>query len=115
MRHYEIIFMIHPDHSEQVASLVEKCKKIIKNDSGIVHRLEDWGRRQLSYPINKLQKAHYILMNIEVPSKTISFLETEFRFNTIILRNMIICVKKAIVQPSPILKLKDEKKEKKQI
>ncbi|ANZ22742.1 30S ribosomal protein S6 [Buchnera aphidicola (Diuraphis noxia)] len=112
MRHYEIIVMIHPDHSEKVSLLIEKYKKIIKKDAGIVHRLEDWGRRQLSYPINKLQKAHYVLMNIETAPKTINILETEFRFNTIILRNMIMCVKKAIVQPSPILKLKDEKKEK---
>ncbi|QCI20102.1 MAG: 30S ribosomal protein S6 [Buchnera aphidicola (Brevicoryne brassicae)] len=115
MRHYEIIFMIHPDHSEKVPVLIEKYKKIIDNHSGIIHRLEDWGRRQLSYSINKLQKAHYVLMNIEVTSKAINFLETEFRFNTIVLRNMIICMKKAITEPSPIIKLKDEKKEKKQI
>ncbi|QCI22387.1 30S ribosomal protein S6 [Buchnera aphidicola] len=113
MRHYEIVIMIHPDHSEKVPLLIEKYKKIINHHSGIIHRLEDWGRRQLSYSINKLQKAHYILINVEITPKTIHFLETEFRFNSIILRNMIICVKNAIVQSSPIMKLKDEKKEKK--
>ncbi|WAI11741.1 MAG: 30S ribosomal protein S6 [Buchnera aphidicola (Macrosiphum albifrons)] len=113
MRHYEIIFMVHPDHSEKISLLLEKYKKIISNENGIIHRLEDWGRRQLSYSINKLQKAHYILMNIEVLPKTITLLETEFRFNNIILRNMIMSMKKAIVELSPILKLKDDKKEKK--
>ncbi|QCI22987.1 30S ribosomal protein S6 [Buchnera aphidicola] len=113
MRHYEIIFMVHPDHSEKISLLLEKYKKIISNDGGIIHRLEDWGRRQLSYSINKLQKAHYILMNIEVFPKTITLLATEFRFDNTILRNMIMSMKKAIVESSPILKLKDDKKEKK--
>ncbi|QCI24063.1 30S ribosomal protein S6 [Buchnera aphidicola (Macrosiphoniella sanborni)] len=113
MRHYEIIFIIHPDQSEKIPLLNEKYKKIIEKDGGIIHRLEDWGRRQLSYSINKLHKAHYILMNIEVFPKTICVLETDFRFNKIILRNMIICMKKAVVELSPILKLKDDKKEKK--
>ncbi|ACL30350.1 30S ribosomal protein S6 [Buchnera aphidicola str. APS (Acyrthosiphon pisum)] len=113
MRHYEIIFMVHPDQSDKIPLLIEKYKKIINDNNGIIHRLEDWGRRQLSYSINKLQKAHYILMNIEVFPKTITLLETDFRFNNIILRNMIMSVKKAIVELSPILKLKDDKKEKK--
>lgn len=113
MRHYEIVFMIHPDHSEKVPALIEKYKKIIDNHSGVIHRLEDWGRRQLSYSIKKLQKAHYVLMNIEVAPTVINLLETEFRFNTIILRNIIMCMKKAIIKPSPIIILKDEKKEKK--
>lgn len=113
MRHYEIIFIVHPDHSDKIPSLNEKYKKIIEEDNGIIHRLEDWGRRQLSYSINKLNKAHYILMNIEAFPKTINILETDFRFNKIILRNMIMCVKKAICELSPILKLQDEKKEKK--
>lgn len=113
MRHYEIIFIIHPDQSEKIPLLNKKYKKIIEEDGGIIHRLEDWGRRQLAYSINKLHKAHYILMNIEVLPKTINVLETEFRFNKIILRNMIICMKKAVVGLSPILKLKDDKKEKK--
>jgi len=113
MRHYEVIFIVHPDQSEKIPLLLEKYKKIISDDSGIIHRLEDWGRRQLAYSINKLQKAHYILMNIEVLPKTITILETEFRFNNIILRNMIMCMKKAVTELSPILKLKDDKKEKK--
>lgn len=113
MRHYEIIFIVHPDHSDKIPLLNEKYKKIITEDNGIIHRLEDWGRRQLSYSINKLNKAHYILMNIEVSPKTINVLETDFRFNKIILRNMIMCVKKAICELSPILKLQDEKKERK--
>ncbi|QCI16208.1 30S ribosomal protein S6 [Buchnera aphidicola] len=113
MRHYEIIFMIHPDQSEKIPLMIEKYKKIISDNEGIIHRLEDWGRRQLSYSIKKLHKAHYILMNIEVFPKTINLLETEFRFNSIILRNMIMSMKKAITELSPILKLKDDKKEKK--
>ncbi|MCU4137242.1 30S ribosomal protein S6 [Buchnera aphidicola (Sitobion miscanthi)] len=113
MRHYEIIFMVHPDQSDKVPLLIEKYKKIINDSNGVIHRLEDWGRRQLSYSINKLHKAHYILMNIEVFSKTITLLETEFRFNNIILRNMIMSMKKSVIEPSPIFKLKDDKKEKK--
>ncbi|AEO08894.1 30S ribosomal protein S6 [Buchnera aphidicola str. Ak (Acyrthosiphon kondoi)] len=113
MRHYEIIFMVHPDQSEKIPLLIEKYKNIINDNGGMVHRLEDWGRRQLSYSINKLHKAHYILMNIEVFPKTITLLETEFRFNNIILRNLIMSMKKAVIELSPILKLKDDKKEKK--
>lgn len=113
MRHYEIVFIIHPDQSEKIPSIIEKYKKIIVNDSGKIHRLEDWGRRQLSYSINKINKAHYILMNIEVPSKTIIFLEKEFRFNISIIRNIIVCMKQAITESSPMMKIKDDKKEKK--
>lgn len=113
MRHYEIIFMIHPDYSEKVSIIIEKYKKIIHHNSGIIHRLEDWGRRQLAYPINKLHKAHYILLNIETFPKTISLLETDFRFNNAVIRNIIISVKKAINEPSPVIKLKEEKKDKK--
>lgn len=113
MRHYEIIFIVHPDYSDKVSSIIEKYKKIILDHSGIIHRLEDWGRRQLSYSINKLHKAHYILMNIEVNPKVIHLLETDFRFNIAIIRNIIMLVKKAISEESPIIKLKEEKKEKK--
>lgn len=113
MRHYEIIFMIHPDYSEKVSVIIDKYKKIIHENLGIVHRLEDWGRRQLSYPINKLHKAHYVLMNIETSPETISLLEADFRFNNIIIRNIIMSVKKAISDLSPVMKLKEEKKEKK--
>ncbi|CAL4325927.1 30S ribosomal protein S6 [Buchnera aphidicola] len=113
MRHYEIIFMIHPDYSEKVSIIIDKYKKMIHDNLGIIHRLEDWGRRQLSYPINKLHKAHYILMNIETSPKTINLLETDFRFNNIVIRNIIMSVKKAISDLSPVMKLKEEKKEKK--
>lgn len=113
MRHYEIIFMIHPDYSEKVSIIIDKYKKMIHDNLGIIHRLEDWGRRQLSYPINKLHKAHYILMNIETSPKTIGLLETDFRFNNIVIRNIIMSVKKAISDLSPVMKLKEEKKEKK--
>ncbi|QCI25182.1 30S ribosomal protein S6 [Buchnera aphidicola (Rhopalosiphum padi)] len=113
MRHYEIIFMIHPDYSEKVSIIIEKYKKIIHDNFGVIHRLEDWGRRQLSYPINKLHKAHYILLNIETSPNTISLLETDFRFNNAIIRNIIISVKKAISEVSPVMKLKEEKKDKK--
>lgn len=113
MRHYEVVFMVHPDKSDKISLIIEKLKKIIHDNSGLVHRLEDWGRRQLSYSMNKLHKAHYILMNIEVSSKVISLLETEFRFNNMVLRNLIISMKKAIVEPSPMMKLKEDKKENK--
>ncbi|AYN24918.1 30S ribosomal protein S6 [Buchnera aphidicola] len=113
MRHYEIIFMIHPDYSEKVSAIIEKYKKIIHDNFGTIHRLEDWGRRQLSYPINKLHKAHYILLNIEASPTTISLLETDFRFNNSIIRNIIMSVKKPISEPSPVMKLKEEKKDKK--
>jgi len=113
MRHYEIVILIHPDYTEKVSLIIEKYKKIIYDNFGTVHRLEDWGRRQLSYPINKLHKAHYILMNVEISPKTINLLETDFRFNNAIIRNIIISVKKAITELSPIMKLKEEKKEKK--
>ncbi|QCI19073.1 30S ribosomal protein S6 [Buchnera aphidicola] len=113
MRHYEIIFMVHPDYSDKISNIIEKYKKIILDNLGIIHRLEDWGRRQLSYSINKLHKAHYVLINIEVEPKVINLLETDFRFNIAIIRNMIILVKKAVIEPSPMIKLKEEKKEKK--
>ena len=113
MRHYETIFMVHPDYSDKINGIIEKYKKIILNNSGIIHRLEDWGRRQLAYSINKLHKAHYILINIEAHPKVINLLETDFRFNIAIIRNIIMLVKKAINEASPIFKLKEEKKEKK--
>jgi len=114
MSYYEIIFMVHPDQSEQVPNMIERYKSLIKKNSGTIHRLEDWGRRQLAYSINKLHKAHYVLMNIEVDTKFISTLENDFRFNTAIIRNIIINMKKAVIEPSPMIKLKEEKKEKKE-
>ncbi|WP_422667444.1 30S ribosomal protein S6 [Buchnera aphidicola] len=115
MRHYEIIFMIHPDQSEKVPAIIDNYKKIIHDNSGIIHRIEDWGRRQLSYSIKKLHKAHYVLMNIEVLPSIIHQLEKDFRFNNAIIRNLIMYMKKAIVESSPMIKNKDEKKEKNRI
>ncbi|NIH41306.1 MAG: 30S ribosomal protein S6 [Buchnera aphidicola (Periphyllus aceris)] len=108
MRYYEIVFMIHPDKSERSNEIILRYKKIIINFSGKIHRLEDWGRRQLSYPINKLNKAHYILMNIEISKKNIKDLEKTFKFDDSIIRNIIFCTKKIITEKSPILKEKNE-------
>ncbi|MBZ2279578.1 MAG: 30S ribosomal protein S6, partial [Buchnera aphidicola] len=112
-RHYEIIFMIHPDQSEKAPIIIENYKKIICKNAGIIHRVEDWGRRQLSYSINNLHKAHYVLMNIEVLPEIIRKIETDFRFNNAIIRNMIMSMKQAITEVSPMIKSKDEKKDKK--
>ena len=102
MRHYEIIFLVHPDQSSQVSAMVDRYKSTIKEASGTVHRLEDWGRRQLAYPINKIHKAHYILMNIECGQATLEELESGFRFNDAILRSMTVLKKDAVTDPSPI-------------
>ncbi|CAL4325277.1 30S ribosomal protein S6 [Buchnera aphidicola (Thelaxes suberi)] len=110
MRHYEIVIMIHPDYSEKVSELTESYVKIVKDESGIVHRIEDWGKRQLAYAIKKLYKSHYILMNIEISAKKIIELEQKFRFNDIIIRSLIISTKKAITEPSPMLKNKEDSK-----
>lgn len=110
MRHYEIVFLVHPDRSEQVAGMVERYSTLIKNAKGKIHRLEDWGRRQLAYPINKVHKAHYILMNVEIDNKTLDELSHAFRFNDAIIRNVVMSCKKAITEPSPLLK-KDKDKE----
>ncbi|MGP1930728.1 MAG: 30S ribosomal protein S6 [Arsenophonus sp. ET-YP4-MAG3] len=109
MRHYEIIFMVHPDQSEQVLGMIERYSNSIIKSQGQIHRLENWGRRQLAYPINKLHKAHYVLMNIEVPLEIINELETNFRFNDAILRSMIIHVNHAITEDSPMIKVKDDR------
>ncbi len=104
MRHYEIVFLVHPDQSEQVPSMVERYKAIIEEASGQIHRLEDWGRRQLAYPINKIHKAHYVLMNVECGSEAIAELENVFRFNDAIIRNMILNMDEAVTEPSPMVK-----------
>ncbi|MDP5254304.1 MULTISPECIES: 30S ribosomal protein S6 [unclassified Vibrio] len=109
MRHYEIVFMVHPDQSEQVAGMIERYTGSITEAGGTVHRLEDWGRRQLAYPINKLHKAHYVLMNVEADQAVIDELETAFRFNDAVLRNMIMRTKSAITEPSIMLKQKEER------
>ncbi|CAL4043924.1 30S ribosomal protein S6 [Buchnera aphidicola (Tetraneura ulmi)] len=110
MRNYEIVIMIHPDYSEKVTSFINEYKNMILKDNGKIHRIEDWGRRQLSYKINNLHKAHYLLMNIEVYPLLIKKLEEKFRFNDIIIRNLITLVKKPISNVSVILKKEKENK-----
>ena len=102
MRHYEIVFLVHPDQSSQVPAMVERYKSTIETTSGIIHRLEDWGRRQLAYPIKKIHKAHYILMNVECDQTTLDELESGFRFNDAVLRSMTLVKKEAITEPSLI-------------
>ena len=104
MRHYEIVFIVHPDQSEQVPSMVERYKALVTAQGGQIHRLEDWGRRQLAYPIQKLHKAHYVLMNIECNGETLAELEHGFKFNDAILRHLTIKMKRAITTPSPMMK-----------
>ena len=104
MRHYEIVFIVHPDQSEQVPAMVERYKSIVTTRNGQVHRLEDWGRRQMAYPIQKVHKAHYVLMNIEVGQKALSELVDGFRFNDAVLRHLTIKMKKAVTTPSPMMK-----------
>ena len=112
MRHYEIVFMVHPDQSEQVAGMIERYTTTIQKDGGQVHRLEDWGRRQLAYPINKIHKAHYVLMNIEADQAVLSELTESFRFNDAVLRNLVIKRDEADTEQSLIMKSKDEKGDK---
>jgi small subunit ribosomal protein S6 len=102
VRHYEIVFLVHPDQSSQVPAMIDRYKATIAATSGSVHRLEDWGRRHLAYPINKIHKAHYVLMNIECDQATLEELETGFRFNDAILRSMTLVRKQAITTPSAI-------------
>jgi small subunit ribosomal protein S6 len=104
MRHYEIVFMVHPDQSEQVPGMIERYTAAITGAEGKIHRLEDWGRRQLAYPINKLHKAHYVLMNVEAPQEVIDELETTFR-------SMVMRTKHAVTEASPMVKAKDERRE----
>lgn len=108
MRHYEIIFLVHPDQSEQVSAMIERYRGIIEAKEGTIHRLEDWGRRQLAYPINKVHKAHYVLMNIECNSETVDELSSAFRFNDAVIRNLIVKKDEPVTEPSPLMKSKDE-------
>ena len=108
MRHYEIVFLVHPDQSDQVPAMIEKYKSSVETDGGSVHRLEDWGRRQLAYPINKINKAHYVLMNVECTGKALEELETAFRFNDAVIRNMVMRCKTAITDASPLARSKEE-------
>ena len=100
MRHYEIVFLVHPDQSEQVPAMIDRYKTIVTNEGGNIHRVEDWGRRQLAYPINKIHKAHYVLMNIECDGKALDELNHSFRFNDAVIRNMVIKMKHAVTEPS---------------
>jgi small subunit ribosomal protein S6 len=104
MRHYEIVFIVHPDQSEQVPAMIERYRTNITSRNGLVHRLEDWGRRQLAYPIAKMHKAHYVLMNIECDQETLAELEHGFKFNDAVLRHLIIGKDEAVTTPSPMMK-----------
>ena len=104
MRHYEIVFIVHPDQSEQVPAMIDRYKSILTTHGGNVHRIEDWGRRQMAYMIDKLAKAHYVCMNIECDQKTLEELEHAFKFNDAVLRHLIVKVKKAEVEPSIMMK-----------
>jgi len=108
MNHYEVVFLIHPDQSEQVPAMLERYQGMITSADGVIHRLEDWGRRQLAYPINKIHKAHYVLMNIECLPAALDELTNAFRFNDAVIRNMVIKTKKAVTDPSPMMRSNDD-------
>ena len=112
MRHYEIVFLVHPDQSEQVRAMVDRYRTMIESGGGVIHRLEDWGRRQLAYPINKVHKAHYVLMNIECSAQILNELTNAFRFNDAVIRNLVIKRDEAITEPSLLAKsVEDERKQ----
>jgi len=113
MRHYEIVFMVHPDQSEQVPSMIERYSGAVTKDGGTVHRLEDWGRRQLAYPIDKLHKAHYVMMNVEASQDAVDELTTNFRYNDAVIRDLVIRRKSAITEESAIMKAEKEQRERK--
>jgi len=104
MRHYEVVFIVHPDQSEQVPAMVERYRAMVTSAGGRIHRLEDWGRRQMAYPIAKMHKAHYVLMNIECGSDALSELEHAFKFNDAVLRHLIVAMREAAIAPSPMMK-----------
>ena len=111
MRHYEVVFLVHPDQSEQVPAMLERYRSMIESAGGKIHRLEDWGRRQLAYPIAKIHKAHYALMNIECDQATLNELVGMFRFNDAVLRHLVMRRDSAVTEPSPLIKPKEEKEE----
>jgi small subunit ribosomal protein S6 len=111
MRHYEIVFLVHPDQSEQVPAMIERYKGMIAAGDGRLHRLEDWGRRQLAYPLAKVHKAHYVLMNIETDQKTLDELTGAFRFSDAVLRHLVVSMDAAVTDPSPMAKAADEEGE----
>jgi small subunit ribosomal protein S6 len=108
MRHYEIVVLVHPDQSEQVPAMLERYKGIVAAGGGNVHRVEDWGRRQLAYPIAKVHKAHYILMNIEIDQKILGELNGSFRFSDAVLRHLVVSMDEAVIEPSPMARGEDE-------
>ncbi len=108
MRHYEIVFLVHPDQSEQVSAMIDRYKTLVESSGGTVHRLEDWGRRQLAYPINKIHKAHYVLLNVECDEKTRDEIATAFKFNDAVIRNLILKRDEAITDMSILAKAKTE-------
>ncbi len=109
MRHYEIVFLVHPDQSDQVPAMVERYRATIESRGGRIHRFEDWGRRQLAYPINKVHKAHYVLMNVEVDKEALDELTSAFRFNDAVIRNLVIGRKEAVTEPSPLVRNQEER------
>ena len=109
MRHYEIVFLVHPDQSEQVPAMIDRYRKLIEGGDGKIHRLEDWGRRQLTFPIQKLAKAHYVMMNIECNGEVLSELESAFRFNDAVLRKLVIRRKGPVTETSLLLQAREEK------
>ena len=109
MRHYEIVFLVHPDQSEQVPAMIDRYKTIITSDGGNIHRVEDWGRRQLAYPINKIHKAHYVMLNVECSQAALDDLNHGFRFNDAVIRNMVIKTKSAITEPSIMMNEEEAK------
>ena len=104
MRHYEVVFIVHPDQSEQVPAMIERYRALVTTTGGAIHRLEDWGRRQLAYPIQKIHKAHYVLMNIECGQEALAELEHAFKFNDAVLRHLTVAMKEAVTAPSPMMK-----------
>ena len=108
MRHYEIVFLVHPDQSDQVPAMIERYNAVITDADGTIHRMEDWGRRQLAYPINNAHKAHYVLMNVECEYSAVAELENLFKFNDAVLRNLVIKMKGAVTEASPLVKAKEE-------
>jgi small subunit ribosomal protein S6 len=111
MRHYEVVFLVHPDQSEQVPAMIERYRAMIEADGGNIHRQEDWGRRQLAFPIQKVHKAHYVLLNIECSKATLDELTGAFRFNDAVLRHMVIARDEAVTEPSPMAKPEEERGE----
>ncbi len=109
MRHYEIVFLVHPDQSDQVQAMVDRYRTMIEEDGGKIHRLEDWGRRQLAYPINKIHKAHYVLMNVECSQPVLEEMQSAFRFNDAVIRNLVIQRDGPETEPSPLIRSRDDR------